>query len=103
MLVTVGSIANATVKIDESGPPITFLGEALEPPKDEKASIDITLCTGNIEPDGTFLRFAFAIQMTYVFPIMEINFSPFILPNFKIEYDYLAIGLSQVDPGFIGA
>jgi hypothetical protein len=57
----VGSIEGSTVEIDESAPPIVFLGDSTEPPTDDKASIDVTFCTGSYEPDGTFIRFAFAI------------------------------------------
>jgi hypothetical protein len=40
--VVVGSIEDGSVLINSQAPAIVFLGDATEPPVDEKASIDVT-------------------------------------------------------------
>jgi hypothetical protein len=71
------------------------------PPTIEPVKIPFKVCFGNADADGTVLPFIPALRFSYMFPIIEINANPTILPNFVLDQSFFGIGILIFDPVYI--
>jgi hypothetical protein len=95
-LVTVGSVLDGIVT--RNGSPIQFLGGSTEVPTLSKVPMPIKVCLGDADADGRILPFLPALRFSYLLPVLEINASDEVLPNFTLAQTYFGIGIFYYDP-----